>query len=505
MSTNRRPNRSSLGNYLDAESEVEGEPLLLRQNAVPQIEEIREDITEENAEYFGNQLRRITNNNTLRIGFININGFPESAANPKNKSIFNTISTKQIGILGIAELNKCWHLLNEKDKWKDRTRGWWESSHCVLGYNCNDGDIATPFQPGGTAVLSINTTCHRIIESGKDSTGLGRWSWSRYRGKHNVTLRIISAYRPCKPSNPGPNTAYSQQQRYLDRHGDHRCPRDAILEDLGRCVHTWRALGDQIILMADFNEDVEGDNIKNWYEALQLQNAISHLHNINNEPTFHIGTKSIDAILISHTISPLQTGYLPFGSFPSDHRCIWLDISMDNAFGFQPPKSSKFAARRLKNDDPNVRSKWLKIYEGFIHQHNLHTRQFRLEASIQHHLSDEQIQEYEDIRELRMQGIKLADSGCRKLKMGNIPSSDAYKKYTDKIELWKAVVTKKRHCRYSQSKLRRLEKATGVSNSLHCTIEEARTNESQAYAEYWEFKNLLESIEIHFWKKRPRL
>jgi hypothetical protein len=69
-----------------------------------------------------------------------------------------------------------------------------------------------------------------------------------------------------------------------------------------------------------------------------------------------------------------------------------------------------------------------------------------------------------------MEGIQIADKGCRKLNMGQVPFRDKYKSITDKIELWKAIITKKQHCRYSQSKLRRLEKRTAIVNSLHCTL-----------------------------------
>jgi hypothetical protein len=103
-------------------------------------------------------------------------------------------------------------------------------------------------------------------------------------------------------------------------------------------------------------------------------------------------------------------------------------------------------------------------------------------------MTDAQIQEYEDIRNLRMIGIHTADRGCRKLHMGQVPFSDKYRAITDRIELWKAVTTKKRHCRYSQSKLCQLEKKTGIYNLLHCTLEEAKLNEQQAYEEYWRFK-----------------
>jgi hypothetical protein len=99
-----------------------------------------------------------------------------------------------------------------------------------------------------------------------------------------------------------------------------------------------------------------------------------------------------------------------------------------------------------------------------------------------------QICEYEAIRSKHMEGIKEADNKCRKLNMGNVPCSAKYKVITSTIELWKAVVTKKRHCKYSQSKLRRLEKITGIQNSLHYTLQEVRENEKLAYSTYWKFK-----------------
>jgi hypothetical protein len=78
--------------------------------------------------------------------------------------------------------------MKEKDKWRNRTRGWWECSHNVFGYNRNDSDFSSVFQPGGTANISIGNSSHRVIKSGTDSTGLGRWVWTLFKGKHNVTL-----------------------------------------------------------------------------------------------------------------------------------------------------------------------------------------------------------------------------------------------------------------------------------------------------------------------------
>jgi hypothetical protein len=448
----------------------------------------RLDISEELVEHVGDSIKEINPENTLRIGFININGVPSSAGDPKNKMIFNSIKSKQISILGMAELNKCWYLVPDRDKWKERTRGWWESAHHNLGYNRKDNELATIFQPGGTAVLSIDGSSHRVIQSGQDPKGLGRWTWTLYRGKNNIKLRVVSLYRPGKPSAPGPNTAFSQQQRFFNRSSDTRCPRDAVLEDLGRSIDHWRNNGDQIVVGGDFNENVQSQNIQQWCRDHQLTNTIGNKFNINRAATFNRGTHSIDAILVSHTIHPIKAGYLPFGSFPSDHRCLWIDITTANAYGYKPPRSYKPNARRLKSDNPTVRNKWLQVYESFIRNNGLHTRQYKLEASITGPMSQAQINEYESIRRKRLEGIELADLKCRKLCMGNVPFSPKYKHLTNTIELWKAVIKKKRHCKYSQSKLRRLEHYTGIKDSLHCSLEQAIDNEKLAYEEYWKFK-----------------
>ncbi len=82
--------------------------------------------------------------------------------------------------------------------------------------------------------------------------------------------------------------------------------------------------------------------------------------------------------------------------------------------------------------------------------------------------------------------------------MGNVPFSDKYKNITDRIELWKAVIMKKQHCTFSQSKLCRLEKRTGIRNLLHCTLDKARENEKETFIEYWELNKKPQKRELHF-------
>lgn len=172
----------------------------------------------------------------LRIAQININGIPESKDEEKNVQLRQAINDYDLQIVGLSETNRCWHLLEEDNQWRNRTKGWWETSHSSIAYNVQDGELSTSFQPGGTTVLSINEAAHRVMEIGRDDLGLGRWSWTKFRGKHNVTVKVICAYRPCLINAPGENTVHCQHQRVLNLTHDSRSPRQALLEDLGTFI-----------------------------------------------------------------------------------------------------------------------------------------------------------------------------------------------------------------------------------------------------------------------------
>ena len=74
----------------------------------------------------------------------------------------------------------------------------------------------------------------RVIGTGNDTSGLGRWAWTRLRGKdRNIT--IISAYRPYKPSIEGAQTACAQHTRHLSVHQE---PRQNVLADLKAHIQT---------------------------------------------------------------------------------------------------------------------------------------------------------------------------------------------------------------------------------------------------------------------------
>ena len=182
-----------------------------------------------------------------------------------------------------------------------------------------------------------NQAANSHVESGKDPTGLGRWTWTRHQGKGNIYLKVYTAYRTCSPTSTlGSSTIHRQQQRYLDKHHDTRTPRTAFLEDLQQELLQSSAKGDQIILMGDFNEHIAKETIDTFCTAVNLREAITEKHQANQgyAPTHQKGRDPIDGIFISPTLHITQGGYLPFGEAPGDHRALWISIHYDLALGY---------------------------------------------------------------------------------------------------------------------------------------------------------------------------
>ena len=112
------------------------------------------------------------------------------------------------------------------------------------------------FQYGGTAVMAYNEAAHRVKATGSDETGLGRWSWILFEGKHNDTTRIISAYVPCKISADCFQTVSNQHKRCFLHQGINECPRNLMHEHLIKQIKIWQAKAENIVTLINTNENL---------------------------------------------------------------------------------------------------------------------------------------------------------------------------------------------------------------------------------------------------------
>jgi hypothetical protein len=221
-------------------------------------------------------------------------------------------------------------------------------------------------QYGGCALFSVNKAAHRAIEKGFDKSNLGRWCWTRYKGKGNQTLRVIVAYRPNPPQ--GPYTVYAQQNAYFHTISRNICPQKAFIADLEEELTSFLAAGDHIILMIDGNTNMKRGDLYESFTQLSLREAIIDKHGSNGPATHKRNSNSIliDGIWITPGLPIERGGYCVYDDvIHSDHHCVWVDMSFITAFGYNMPPLSKRIPRRLCCKDPQLVANYIHLFHQY--------------------------------------------------------------------------------------------------------------------------------------------
>jgi hypothetical protein len=298
---------------------------------------------------------------TVRIMSQNINGLPAHRSHYKSQQIMKTICTGSADLWMIQEVGLCWPLINEADQWNVRTRIKGARIHSSLGYNKKEIEISEPLQAGGVGVIATNIMTPRCTSKGTDPSGLGRWAWTRIEGTTGFHSRIVSVYRPCTPSQQGAGTVYEQHRRTFPADTD---PREAILDDLKVEIVQWQEEGDVIVLGMDANEDTRSKTISDFFEELNMKNAILTRHSHLSPPATHTRNKNrepIDGIWVSKGIDPIGAGFLACGdACPSDHVALWVDFNQSDLLG-EKLESFAVSINRMKSDDPRLVTKYNQL------------------------------------------------------------------------------------------------------------------------------------------------
>ena len=424
--------------------------------------------------------------NEIRVAFQNINGLPKSKQHPKNKDFVEMEARLQVDVLGISEVNLYWPKVDVQDQLQARTREWWQTSHTNKAF-LNEEGISSHFQPGGTAIMSIGQVSSRVIESGKDKSGMGRWTWTRYQGKNEQTIRIAVAYRPNK-STGGPMTVHAQQRRHLLNRSDDDDPRERFWGDLQQEVQSWMQQGDHVVVGGDFNEDVRGRNVREKFREMGLQDAHDSIEG-EAPATYNGGSKAIDGVFISPSMRVTRKGYLAFGDgIASDHRCIWLDISPDTIGIHRQGTEERARARRLQHQNPRTVKRYLQAWKEHCADNRLREKIKDLQQAIgEEGMTEWCKKRYEEIDKCRIEGILKAERSCRKLPMGKVPWTPAITAARERIRYWTLLLTRKKGRKVSSRMLSRLRKSIRLKPGPK-SKQEAEHELKMAHEEYKSIK-----------------
>jgi len=171
-----------------------------------------------------------------------------------------------------------WHQIPTTQCLLEQTRGWWKALHLSIGHNKQDPS-ASPYQPGGVAILSCNKAAHRVAGSIQDPTRLCQFYWTTYQGKNNLILHIISGYCPCNSKN-GHLSVLQQHWQYLDHHQPENTahPRNVFWTDLQHILQEWMEQGNQIIMGVNANDDIRNSDITSFFNEFGVTEVILAKH-----------------------------------------------------------------------------------------------------------------------------------------------------------------------------------------------------------------------------------
>jgi hypothetical protein len=125
----------------------------------------------------------------LRVGFQNFGGFPEFASHFKNASFRQFILQHDFDIFGLAETNLKWCILPAASQFYERIRNTWSKTHTSLAYNRTVPSRDPRKLKGQSEFRQYGGV---VSGSGRDPTGLGRWTWTSYKGQSSVSLKVVA-------------------------------------------------------------------------------------------------------------------------------------------------------------------------------------------------------------------------------------------------------------------------------------------------------------------------
>ena len=281
-----------------------------------------ENEVESKSRTFGDPIG-VKQKNSVRIMFQNVNGFGYTKKSVKSLGIRDVINDVKVDAMAMAKLNKNWGKMQRANTLPQICKGWFRNSRTVVSYNQHERrrKNCKIHQPGGMAVVLKGDLAIRAGKSHYDESRLGRWASQIIQGKQGIRTRIVSVYVPIVVTLHGHRKVAVQQQRALLSMGIKEHVLSKFWSDFLSQIDLWLGKGGQLIIGGDWNTNVTTKKFLENFKKRNLIPATSSRHGTNLPATHNNGSKPIDEIFVSSTLSIVAAGYLEHGSALSDHRC----------------------------------------------------------------------------------------------------------------------------------------------------------------------------------------
>ena len=443
--------------------------------------------------FFGADIKHKPHN-AIRIGFKNINGFPNPHTHQVKYDTLRAESSEhgmQFDLQSYIETNKRWNKVHPSQHIKELTKGWWEKPSYQLAW-LKDHD-QSPAQYGGIATITSKqiTSCRFSHDVDK----MGRWTWTTLRGKRGIQTTIITAYRPCKSSNV--NAVETQQLQYLRNAGIHTDPLETFDTDLKKLIENKLDNNHKIILMGDFNIPMNKNNsFTTMLKDLGLKEVITEKYTpVQGHSTYKYGSNIIDGLWTSEDVDMLQGGYGDLFSPSGDHCWLWADFPISSILGGNLDPFTMPITRKLNCKNPKVKETFQTILEREYSRHNLkekmesYVEKYTKEYKATGQITDIMKTEYDKLLRISEDAIKHADKNCKKAHTGRVPFSPTTRKLQGEVVMWKEVIKYKSRTKKNLRLLLRQAKRWNFKERWgQLTLAETKEKLKQAKLRYKIFK-----------------
>ena len=331
-----------------------------------------------------------------RLISININSFPterNGIEKGKYDLLKQTIAESEADIVGISELGKNENNIPYYSRLSNVIKTWVENGAATAA--CNKRNNLSSYEPGGVLMMTKDKSTAHTIKRGIDDRNLGRWTWVTFKGKRKLKTTVVTVYRPTNLQ----VTALNQ----LGTIRKTRCikqPEEVWEDDLTTLIMKRIDIG-EVIVMGDFNDDLNNDNskINTFFRNLRMREVLNEKYG-PGPPTFFMGSNKIDGIFASDGISIRQGGYGGMQFSPSDHLYPWIDVEEMDIVGREKDDRPPPLLRKTTSKIPTVRKSFSSLLNEDMARHKLYEKAKRLmeSAKANKSLTSSEASEYEKLR-----------------------------------------------------------------------------------------------------------
>jgi len=412
---------------------------------------------------------------TVRIIYENVNGFSNRlGGNEKVERARQLHDDLEVDVAAYCE-----HRLNMRHRknvngFNQLFKGGEAAVQSVVAHNTHEN--VGRVQQGGTSLLLFGHLTEQLDhdETGKDPSGLGRWSVMTLKGD-GVRTRVVCGYNPCGNGKLNSGTTYQQQRRYfISKDKDLTCPRKRFHDDLIRQLEKWRLDGDRLIVCMDANEDIYKKSIGKSLtkaEGLNMSEVVGDFTGKRIGPTFFRGSKPIDGVWATQDVVVTHACIMPAGYGVGDHRLFVVDVQEESLVGNAPPRIQRFTSRRLNTKVSNgATQKYLTRLERNLERHRLIERLGNLYTSTRSRKSFRR--KVNKLDKLSKDLMINAEKKCRRIKSGRIPFSPEASLWIRRTQVYRSLLRYHRGLIRNRGNLKRAARRCGIMNCLSLSAEE---------------------------------